>query len=179
MPYYWTSNTTTSCTSTTNSTAYISWVETSSAVTTATTTTTSGSCLTPYAIERDAQWRAYRNYEAEQERQETIISRHWIEARKRADELLLSQLTSEQRETFKRNKWFVVEGGKSKQRYRIRAVDHLVANIDVLDGERVQHRLCAHADLAAIPLGDQLLAQKMMIEAAEDDFLRVANRHAA
>ena len=182
MPIYWsdtsggyitTAATTTS--STTTSTSYITWTE--SATTAATTTSTGYHPLGRTYVA--TQWRAYHSYEAEQTRQEAIISRHWIKARKRANELLLSQLTPEQRKTFKDNKWFVVEGGESKQRYRIRAVDHLVANIDVLDGESVKHRLCAHADLATIPLGDQLLAQKMMIEAAEDEFLRVANRHAA
>lgn len=104
---------------------------------------------------------------------------HSPEAKKRALDLLLENLTPEQQKTFEEKKWFVVEGGKSKTQYRIRAKDDLVANIDVIDGERTKHRLCGHCNASKVPLGDQLLAQKVMLEFAEDDFLRVANRHAA
>jgi hypothetical protein len=95
----------------------------------------------------------------------------------RARRLLLSHLTQDQRRTFVENGWFIVEGGKSKQRYRIRDKNY-AGNIDVLDGDRVAHRLCCHAS-ADLPVADHLLAQKIMLEIAEDDFLRMANRHAA
>lgn len=99
-------------------------------------------------------------------------------ASQRAEQLLLSHLTPEQRRTFEQNKWFVVEGGKSKRKYRIRNSGSLVANIDVLDGDKVAHRLCGHVNSrASVPLADHLLAQKVMLELAEDDFLRLANRH--
>jgi hypothetical protein len=98
-------------------------------------------------------------------------------ARARAHALLLSHLTPAQRQTFETNKWFVVEGGRSKTRYRVRS--HACAgNIELLDGERVTHRLCGHCD-HTIPLGDQLLAQKLMLELDEDEFLKLANRRAA
>jgi hypothetical protein len=98
-------------------------------------------------------------------------------ARTRAHALLLSHLTPAQRQTFEANKWFVVEGGRSKTRYRIRS--HACAgNIELLDGEQVTHRLCGHCD-HTIPLGDQLLAQKLMLELDEDEFLKLANRRAA
>ena len=103
-------------------------------------------------------------------------------ARQRARELLFEHLTPAQRETFDANGWFIVEGGRSKTRYRIRAQENMVANVDVLspvDQRHTTHRLCAHVQLGTVPLGDQLLAQKIMIELAEDDFLRTANRHAA
>jgi hypothetical protein len=122
-------------------------------------------------------------YELEQRRQaHQVREQHSTEARDRSRELLLSHLTPAQRETFERNKWFIVEGGLSKQRYRIRALGHMVANIDVLSGpalELVSHRLCGHCDLEAVPLFDQLLAQKMMLELDEERFLKVANRHRA
>jgi len=96
----------------------------------------------------------------------------------RARELLLEHLTPQQRETYVKNGWFVVEGGRTKTKYRIRG-GTLVANIDVLDKrDRSMHRLCGHAQ-SHIPMGDQLLSQKIMLELAEDDFLRIANRHAA
>jgi hypothetical protein len=99
----------------------------------------------------------------------------------RARELLLEHLTPLQRETFDANGWFIVEGGRTGTQYRVRAVESMVANVDVLNQKsgRPTHRLCAHARVGSVPLGDQLLAQKIMLELAEDDFLRTANRHAA
>ena len=82
------------------------------------------------------------------------------EVKRRARRLLLSHLTPEQRQTFMERGWFVVEGGRSKQRYRIRDKT-VMANIDVLDGDRVTHRLCGHCE-PGIPIADQLLAQKVM-----------------
>jgi choline dehydrogenase-like flavoprotein len=94
----------------------------------------------------------------------------------RARGLLLENLSPEQRETFEANGWFIVEGGRTKTRYRVNGRSYQ-GNIDVLRGHdsRVTHRLCGHAP-SHIPLGDQLLAQKIMLELAEDDFLRIANR---
>lgn len=101
------------------------------------------------------------------------------EAKERAKGLLLGHLTASQKETFEKNKWFVVEGGKSKQQYRIRAESHTI-NIDVMDGKKVKHKLCAHLRYdSGAPLHDHILAQKLMLESAEDDFLKIANRHAA
>jgi hypothetical protein len=88
--------------------------------------------------------------------------------------LLLSTLNEDQRQTFLANGWFVVEGGRSKQRYRIHSRSY-AGNVDVLDGDNAVERLCAHCS-HEIPLADHLLAQKMMLELAEDDFLRLANR---
>jgi hypothetical protein len=119
-------------------------------------------------------------YEQEQRRQQNDIRRqHDQAARDRSRELLLAHLTPAQRETFDKNKWFIVEGGLSKQRYRIRDSGHMVANIDVLGEitDIVSHRLCGHCDLNEVPLYDQLLAQKMMLELDEERFLKLANRH--
>lgn len=126
---------------------------------------------------------AMRGAEAEERRRR--VDQQYAErdaARQRANDLLLQHLTPEQRETFVANGWFVVEGGKTKTRYRIRAVESMVANVDVLDNDlfrtdKVLHRLCGHVPTHKVPLGDQLLAQKMMLEFAENDFLRIANRH--
>jgi hypothetical protein len=100
-------------------------------------------------------------------------------AKKRAEDFLIEHLTPLQRETLKKNGWFVVEGGKSKQQYRIRGNSGMVANIDVLPKDRNSpiHRLCGHIPIHKVPMSDQLLAQKMMLEFAEEDFLRISNRH--
>jgi hypothetical protein len=99
-------------------------------------------------------------------------------ATERANGLLLEHLTPEQRETFTSRGWFVVVGGKTGTRYRVRG-GTLTGNVDVMHGEKVRHRLCAHVPTGRVPMGDQLLAQKITLELAEDDFLRIANRHAA
>lgn len=104
-------------------------------------------------------------------------------ARSRAQELLIEHLTPAQRESFKALGWFVVQGGKSGTKYRITSRG-VAGNIEVLakgggDHDRATHRLCCHATDGGIPNADQWLAQKIMLELAEDDFLRKANRHAA
>lgn len=119
----------------------------------------------------ERQQREVQLREAEQQRTQP--------ARDRAKELLLMHLTPAQKETFEKNQWFIVEGGRSKQRYRIHT-HHVIANIDVMAGDKVKHRLCAHLNASCgAPMNDHILAQKLMLEAAEDDFLKVANRHAA
>lgn len=89
----------------------------------------------------------------------------------RARELLMDHLTEEQRDTFTRNGWFVVEGGKSKKRYKIHGNTY-AGNVYLDDGSA---RFCCHCDYG-IPLHDQLLAQKVMLEVAEENFLALANR---
>jgi hypothetical protein len=96
-------------------------------------------------------------------------------AGERARELLLSHLTPEQRHTFEKNDWFIVEGGRTKKKYKIYARNNsLNANVEVM-GEN--HRLCAHCDYHTMPYNDHVLMQKVMLELDEDNFLRVANRH--
>lgn len=111
--------------------------------------------------------------QAEREAARAIEQELLRTANNRAKELLLSHLTAEQRKTFNENGWFIVEGGRTKQKYRING-SSISGNIDVLGKN---HRLCAHAPHGMVPHFDHLLTQKVMIELAEDDFLRVANRH--
>jgi hypothetical protein len=95
----------------------------------------------------------------------------------KARELLLEQLTPEQRASFEQHDWFLVRG-QSGRRYRIRDDGHVVANIDVLaPDQQVLHRLCGHLADPVVPLADHLLAQKLMLEADEEAFLRLANQH--
>jgi hypothetical protein len=90
----------------------------------------------------------------------------------RARDLLLSQLTDEQRAHLVEHNWFVVIGSRSRRRYKIDA-HHIVANVRRLDDGA---RLCAHCN-DNLPISDHLLAQKLMIENDEDSFLAIANRH--
>jgi hypothetical protein len=100
-------------------------------------------------------------------------------AKMRAMSLLLDNLSALQRETYKRDRHFIVRGSHSGKMYRIRDNGGVIANVDVLsvDG-RVEMRLCAHANTNEVPHPDQLLAQKLMLEHDEQTFLRIANRHA-
>lgn len=103
-----------------------------------------------------------------------------IQAEVKARDLLLASLTPDQRASLLRERWFVVEG-KNGRRYRVRDLGHVVGNIDVVERdllghERVLHRLCGHIGDDFVPLSDHLLAQKLMLEADEDAFLRLANR---
>ena len=120
-----------------------------------------------------------RYVEMQRQRQSRQVKRHEREAKKRARDLLLARLTDEQRRTFIENKWFMVEGGATKKRYRIRDKGDLIANIDVLadTSDEIAHHLCGHARIADIPLEDQLLTQKLMLEFDEQEFLRIANVH--
>lgn len=120
---------------------------------------------------------AYDRFVSVRAQQAATLRAHKPEAKERARGMLLENLTEEQKKTFLENKWFIVEGGKSKKKYRIRDSEDMVANVDDLtDGK---YLLCAHAGLNQVPVGDHLLAQKLMIEFAEDEFLKKANRHAA
>lgn len=93
----------------------------------------------------------------------------------KAKSLLLSHCTGEQIEQYKRNNWFIVTGGKTGACYRIRRANQI--NIDVMDGDRVKYRLCTVNDPEYdVPIEDQLLAQKTMIELNEAGFLEIAKR---
>jgi hypothetical protein len=126
---------------------------------------------------------AAREAAADEQRRVAEEARVLRQARdQRAIDLLLAHLTPEQRETYSRNNWFIVEGGRSKTKYRINT-RAIAGNIDVLESasllhrERVTAKLCCHVPYHVdVPHHDHLLAQKIMLELAEDDFLRTANR---
>lgn len=96
----------------------------------------------------------------------------------RSRELLFRHLTAEQRRTVENNKWFVVIGGNSGTRYRIRTDYGVAGNISVMRGDRTEATLCCHCG-SDIPAHDQFLAQKLALMWDEDEFLRTANRRAA
>jgi hypothetical protein len=94
-------------------------------------------------------------------------------AAERSRELLLACLTPAQRLEFDRTHAFTVRA-ESGRRYRIGF--GTVANVEVLGSRgEVLYRLCAKpADLSTPAV---MLAQKLMLETREAEFLRVAARH--
>lgn len=91
----------------------------------------------------------------------------------RAEELLLSALDEEQKAEYRKDKSFHVRNPKSGRRYRIRrAWSGHVERIG--DHGRPVERLCAHPRVQ-VPLPDNQLIAKLMIETDEDQFRRLAN----
>jgi hypothetical protein len=97
------------------------------------------------------------------------------DAAERARALLVQCLSAAQRDEFDRTRAFCVKGA-SGRRYRLGY--SVTANIEVLDAAgEVQYRLCAGPD--RMPTPAVLLTQKLMLEACEAEFLRIAARHPA
>lgn len=93
-------------------------------------------------------------------------------AYRRSLELLLERLSPSQRTDFLRWRYFVVRG-ESGQRYRV--TYGMNGNIEVLTPLGVvDHRLCAGP--SGVPIPGVLLAQKLMLETQEAEFLRIAAR---
>lgn len=133
-------------------------------------------------VQRTAeQQREYEERRLLMQQEQLRLAQERAAALGRSRELLLAHLTAEQRKSFNGKRFFIVEGGRSKQAYRIRDCGSYSANVDVLEGKpgKVTHRLCCHLSDSRVPLYDHLLAQKVWIESDEDAFLRQANRHAA
>ena len=123
--------------------------------------------LTPEQIEEEQrQAETWRAQQAERERVQ-------VEADATALELLESTLTPQQREDFlKDNAFFVVS--KSGKVYQIRKGRQ--QNIYEMDANRkLVKKYCVVPQESDIPTGDILLMQKLLIEHAEDEFLRKAN----
>lgn len=91
-------------------------------------------------------------------------------AYRRSLNLLVQCLTPSQRAEFNRSRSLTVRG-KSGQRYRITYAT--TSNIEVLTASgNVDHRLCAGP--VGVPTPAVMLAQKLMLETQESEFLRIA-----
>jgi len=126
------------------------------------------------ALRREEEARLARYEEEDRARRRTIA-----QARARAKELLLEHLTDEQRATIERHGWFIVEGGKSRRRYRIRTDRGAAGNVERLGADgNADECFCGHSRYVMIPDYDDFLAQKLMLEADEDGYRALANRRA-
>lgn len=94
----------------------------------------------------------------------------------RARQLLLDNLTEKQREDFEDKKHFFVVGNSSGARYRIS--NGTVRNVDRIDKKgKVDKNLCFGPEGTYLN-GDVMLIQKIMLENAEDEVLKIANSFA-
>jgi hypothetical protein len=89
------------------------------------------------------------------------------EPEKKARAILLRFLSAEQRETFERRGFFRAKGHETGAEYLV----HSARQINIVDFTR-RRRLCYV--IPEVPLDDQLLAQKMLIEGDEQHLLDVA-----
>jgi hypothetical protein len=97
-------------------------------------------------------------------------------AEKRAEKLLQDHLSPKQREELAANRFFTVASiGKDGQRRTYRIHRGRSRNVQQVDASgRVLKTLCAHPAML-VPDPDTMLAQKLMLESQEEDFLRIAN----
>lgn len=87
-----------------------------------------------------------------------------------ATTLLLSNLDKDQKAAFKKDKQFAVKGQRSGKLYLVRRGTTVLCQGD-------RNTYCIHPK-EAVPPEDAMLAQKLMIEADEEEFLKTANRSA-
>lgn len=94
----------------------------------------------------------------------------------RARAILMSMLNEQQREDLAANNNFQLTVHSRDGSMRVYRIDYgFLGNVKLLgpDGE-VDRSYCIHSD-CRLPYEDQMLAQKLLLEANEEEFLRIAN----
>lgn len=119
------------------------------------------------AEQREA--RLVRERAAEEERKAREAER--TAAAERATKLLVEHLNEEQRQQFEKEKKFHVVSADGN-RYEIDCRRHHGNVNKIVDGKAIEN-LCVYAP--NVPLGDNYLAQKLAIEANEEEFRKRAN----
>lgn len=108
-----------------------------------------------------------------QERGEaTRIARELASSKARS--LLLENLDPDQRTSFERGSTFEVLSRDGKRIYQVRY--GTAGNVFLMKNGRPVKRFCIHPADSNIPTEDVMLVQKLMIEGAEDEFVRIANK---
>ena len=94
-------------------------------------------------------------------------------AERRAEDLLVEHLTAKQQEQYLKSRSFTVKGGTTGCTYLI--TQRWAMNIYRLGrcGEKREH-LCFHTT-HVLPVADNMLAQKIMLESSETEALAIAN----
>lgn len=95
-------------------------------------------------------------------------------AHKQARSLLASCLTNQQRAEFEDHEYFDVIGGASGRTYRIHSCR--TANVHALDRHGRPLRAYCAVLRRGVPVEDQMLAQKLLLETDERRFLEIGVR---
>lgn len=111
----------------------------------------------------------------EYERRESIRIEEQKVAVEKAQQILLDHLTPNQKEAVEKNGWFVIEGGMSKKKYKIKTRT-VAGNVEEIDDKGIViAKYCCHIS-HNFPSPDHHLAQKLMLEWDESEFLKIANK---
>lgn len=114
--------------------------------------------------------------QAEQVRAHAVVQAERSLAEKRAEKLLQETLSAKQREELATKGFFTLETIAASGERRIYRIKRgRTANVEQVDanGNRIK-RLCIHP-VAPVPDADTMVAQKLMLETGEEEFLRIAN----
>lgn len=122
--------------------------------------------------ETDKQKQARLAREAEWKRQEEERKRKEAEALQRAEDLLMLQLSERQQSDWKEYKAFDVVSQSGK---RFRITNQHSGNVREYDAEGKHVFNHCIVSRECVPLPDQLVMQKLMLEYQEADFMRIAN----
>lgn len=98
-------------------------------------------------------------------------------AQERAEQLLVSWLTPEQRGQYERDRCFEVVGSRSRRRYRIRHGRQM--NVYALDADGREAQGYCFLPQGNLVEGDCMLAQKIALETDERAALKIANKFPA
>lgn len=120
-------------------------------------------------------WRAWHDYSTRSPEEVAKEKRRAARAQGRARRLLKEHLTDDENEQLAAHGYFEIESLTTGRRYRVyRGVSRNIVELDEA-GVPVA-RLCAHGvSSARMPQEDHMLAQKLWLQAMEDDFRKIAN----
>lgn len=163
--------------STSSGTANNIWVAWNSTATTATPSMITYQTLTDtWAVWVGERERSREEIEAEAERERLAAEEYRTlaaDAEARAEALLKQNLSERQAAEYAKDQTFTVISKNGKRTYRVRkGWSH---NVEVIENDKKIATLCAHP-VERVPEFDNMLTQKLMLEHAEEDFLKVANR---
>ena len=99
------------------------------------------------------------------------------QAAEKAQALLMEWLSPAQLAQYESDGYFEVTGSHSGKRYRIRRREHM--NVDELDERGARVAIWCFKPEGYLPVGDIMLAQKVMLETDEQAALVIANQHPA
>ncbi len=122
------------------------------------------------AARREAEYQQRLDREIRARREAKVLA---DEADKKALALLLAHLTDEQAKQYQTKQYFELITRDGKRRYRLQ--HKWAGNVRLVNDKGVEiSQFCIHPGVE-IPIADSLLAQKLMLEHDEEQFLKIAN----